>query len=294
MIKFVANPTCKKTGQIMAKNHIQVISILGCGWFGTPLAEELINLGFQIKGSTTSSDNLENLGLLGIKPYLINISRSTKPEESLAQHQDFFQCDVLLINIPPRRNTSEQHSFNQKIEQIAGLAINYRIPEIIFISSTSVYGDHNTEVNERSVPHPDSDTARILLAAENHLKHQSQFRTTIIRFGGLVGPQRNPGRFLSGKTGVANGLAPVNLIHLNDCIGITSKVIRQGAFGYIFNAVAPDHPSRETFYTHAARQSELPVPQFISELQQWKKVSTVHLKPLLNYSFQRPNWEDWI
>lgn len=293
MIKFAA--TYKhKTQLIMAQVQLPTISILGCGWFGTPLAKKLIELGFQVKGSTTSPEKLTDLALLGIKPYLVQIPQQTISEEIDLQTSDFFQSDLLLINIPPRRNTSEQHTFTQKINQLVQLAKQHNIREVIFISSTSVYGDLNAEVDERSAPHPDSDSGRILLDAEHIFKNQTQFRTTIVRFGGLLGPQRNPGRFLSGKTDVANGLAPVNLIHLNDCIGILSQIIEQKAFGHTINAVAPDHPTRELFYTQAAKQSELPQPQFVQELLQWKKVNSIHLKPLLGYSFQHPNWEDWI
>ena len=41
------------------------ISILGCGWLGLPLAKALIENGFSVKGSTTSTDKLtalENAG----------------------------------------------------------------------------------------------------------------------------------------------------------------------------------------------------------------------------------------
>lgn len=277
----------------MEQNHIKTISILGCGWFGTPLAVELAGNQFELKGSTTSFEKLKKLKLLGIKPYLIQIPFGEK--EAKSEHfNDFFRCDLLLINIPPRRNSSEQHSFGQKIQQIEQLAVIYHIPEIIFISSTSVYGDQNAEVDESSIAQPDSDSGRILLDAENYLKNQNQFRTTIVRFGGLVGPHRNPGRFLSGKTELANGHAPVNLIHLHDCIRIILKIIEKKTFGHTFNAVAPSHPSREVFYTQAAKQANLPQPQFIPELRQWKKVSSVQLEPLLNYTFQLPNWEDWI
>jgi glycerol-3-phosphate dehydrogenase len=35
-----------------------VISILGCGWYGTALAVDLIEKGILIKGSTTSTEKM--------------------------------------------------------------------------------------------------------------------------------------------------------------------------------------------------------------------------------------------
>jgi nucleoside-diphosphate-sugar epimerase len=273
----------------MNKAKIKTVSILGCGWFGKPLARKLLESGLSVKGSTTNPEKLDDLQQMGIQAYLIHIAAV-----DTAVDIDFFNTDVLLIDIPPRRNTSEQHSFMQKIEQISQLAVQQQIKEILFISSTSVYGDHNLEVDESSAPDPDSASGAILLNAENYLKAQDQFHSTVIRFGGLIGPGRDPGRFLAGKTGIANGLAPVNLIHLTDCIEIVSKIILQDAFGYTFNATAPDHPTRQTFYTQAAKKSGLPEPQFISECRHWKIVNSTQAARLLDYSFQRPNWEDWI
>ena len=38
------------------------ISILGCGWLGLPLAKAIVENGFSVKGSTTSSEKIATLG----------------------------------------------------------------------------------------------------------------------------------------------------------------------------------------------------------------------------------------
>ena len=48
------------------------ISILGCGWLGFPLAQQLMCQGFQIKGATTSESKLSVLQNAGISPFLLN------------------------------------------------------------------------------------------------------------------------------------------------------------------------------------------------------------------------------
>lgn len=41
--------------------EMQKISVLGCGWLGLPLSKKLIESGFVVKGSTTSSEKLSQL-----------------------------------------------------------------------------------------------------------------------------------------------------------------------------------------------------------------------------------------
>jgi 3-hydroxyisobutyrate dehydrogenase-like beta-hydroxyacid dehydrogenase len=52
------------------------ISILGCGWLGFPLAKKLIEIGFEVKGSTTSENKLALLKSNNIEPFLLRLSES--------------------------------------------------------------------------------------------------------------------------------------------------------------------------------------------------------------------------
>jgi nucleoside-diphosphate-sugar epimerase len=259
----------------------QKISILGCGWYGLALAKKLVSLGYDVNGSTTSAEKLSSLEQSGVSPFLVNFEAE---QESF--DPDFFNCDVLLISIPPKRNTAEQHSFLAKIRRIANAAAKYLVPQIIFISSTSVYGEQDQEVTEDITPVPDTDSGKVILASEDLLHKAENFTSTVIRFGGLIGPARDPARFFAGKKDIANGRAPVNLIHLSDCIGITLSVIERKAYGHVYNACSPEHPSRAEFYTKATLASNLEKPHFNDELQHWKLVSSITIPAQLDYQFQ--------
>lgn len=265
----------------MKDNPNKNISILGCGWYGFELAKTLSADGHHIKGSTTSPEKLSLLKESDIVPYLINLSEEDNHSDPL-----FFDSEILIIAIPPKRNTIEQHNFVTKIKKITAAAEASRIEHVIFISSTSVYGDKNAEINEHTPASPDTDSGKAILLAEGLLQEKASFSTTIIRFGGLFGPNRNPGRFFAGKKDIPNGQAPVNLIHLNDCIAITQKIISKAAYGHIYNACSTDHPSRAEFYTHAAIQSGLEPPQFKDELLNWKRVNSISIPEYLDYTFK--------
>lgn len=258
----------------------QIISILGCGWFGFALAKKLVENGNDVKGSTTSLEKISTLAEAKIKPFLVNFTT-----EQIVASDDFFDADVLFICIPPKRNSAELETYPDKIRLILESARD-KSANIVLISSTSVYGDENTIVNENTATNPDTDSGRVIVAAEEILRSKYPNDYTIIRFAGLIGPERNPGRFFAGKTDVPNGLAPVNLLHQSDAVDIAISILDKQAFGRIYNACSPSHPTRKDFYTKAANDSGMVVPEFIPEKTSWKIVESVNVPEFLDYQFK--------
>lgn len=256
------------------------ISILGCGWFGLAFGKDMAAHGHDIKGSTTTAEKLPVLQQAGIAPYLIQLPGL--PETILPA---FFDCDVLVVTLPPGLRRQSAHTYQTMIDQVIAAAIHYQVPHLLYTSSSGVYGNDHQTVNEDTLPKPDKASGQLLWAIEKKLRHQTAFTTTIVRFAGLIGPGRHPAGFFAGKDAVPNGLAPVNLIHLNDCCGLCEAIISQHAFGYTINACAPDHPTKEAFYTAAAQQAGLPPPNFLPEKGNWKIVASRYVKPLLDYTF---------
>lgn len=261
------------------------VSILGCGWYGRALAKALIRQNIIVNGSVTTAGKLSPLADLRIKPYIINLS----PENTIID-PGFFDCDMLVISIPPRFKSGETAGYLLKMQAAIAALIKYHVRQVIYISSTGVYGNIKGEANELTYPSPDTPSGRILLDAENIMRSQTGFKTTIIRFGGLVGPGRHPGRFFAGKQNIPNGRAPVNLIHLDDCLAITQAIIQKGVFDHLFNACSSHHPPKNDFYKFAAAQAGLPLPAFIDELKEWKIINSINLKQLLNYHFMMEDW----
>ena len=262
-----------------SQKKIKTVSILGCGWYGLALAKELIANGYQVRGSSTTAEKLTTLNELQIEPYHVNFEAGKEVYDPL-----FFDCDVLVISIPPKRSDGEAAIYPEKIKRINEAACKHQVKRLLFISSTSVYGDCNKELTEDHVPIPDSESGKAILMAETILKKNEAYLTTIVRFGGLIGPGRDPARFFAGKKDIPNGKAPVNLIHLDDCVGLTLEIVRKNTFGYTFNACNTDHPAKMEFYTKAAAKSGLAIPQFIDELTNWKIISSNYLDAVVGYS----------
>lgn len=270
-------------------SSIKTISILGCGWLGLPLAERLIAKGYRVKGSTTRKEKIVLLENRGIEAHLIKIGETIKADRIA----DFFQTDVLLINIPPggRRNPQAAQNYPAQIRRLIQAAFKAGVRKIIFVSSTGVYGPSRQLITEADPPNPVTASGKALVEVENWLRKQKDARHIVLRLAGLTGGDRKAGRFLAGKKNVAKGSAPVNLIHREDCILIICELLRQEKWGEIYNACSDLHPTRREFYIYQAQKEGLIPPDFLEEEDSpvGKIISSAKLKRELGYTFLFPN-----
>lgn len=259
---------------------MKTVSILGCGWLGIPLAQALIENGFRIKGSTTSKNKLQLLHAKGIEPFLISL----EPDGVEGDLAHFLDSDVLIVDIPPRFH------FSNKIESLVPFVEQSRVKKVLLVSSISVYDHEAGKITESIIPSPTTEKARQLFDAENALGSNVHFDATVLRFGGLIGGDRHPVKFLAGQTDLENPDAPINLIDLQDCIAIIVKIIETELWGETFNAAAPHHPTREQYYTKKAADWQLPAPRFNREKASvGKTIDSAKLQRMLGYEFLKPD-----
>ena len=261
------------------------ISILGCGWLGLPLAKTLLEKGFSVNGSTTSENKLSILEYSGIKPFLVAVS-----SEGIQGNLNSFLNDseILIIDIPPKLKGDANGNFVAKIQNLASEIEKYSIKKVLFISSTSVYADTEdiSVITEEDIPNPDTESGRQLFESENLLLNNLKFITTVLRFGGLIGEDRHPVKFLSGRENIENPNGPINLIHQKDCIGAILKIIEKDSWNQVFNAVAPIHPTRKEYYTQKAESLGLDLPKFnVEKKSVGKIIDSNKLEAILEYSF---------
>ena len=264
----------------------QSISVLGCGWLGLPLAQRLVQLKFSVKGSSTTQSKLPLLERSKIKPFLITAT----PRLAGENIDSFFQSDILFLNIPFRRNLEDPVYYKEQIDAVISSVISSSVRFVIFSGSTSIYPESVKEALEDTPMAVDNDRSKVLQEVERALFGQTEFETTVIRFAGLYGGDRTIGRMLAGRKGVVEGKAPVNLIHLEDCIEIVTQIIQKNIRGEIFNACSDGHPAREVIYTKAALHYGYEPPQFIDQpARRSKIVSNAKLKNRLQYVFHYPD-----
>lgn len=261
---------------------MEKVSILGCGWFGFPFAKALVANGYQVKGSTTKQEKLRQLSDAGIEPFLINTQQGVFDSR-------FFDCDTLLVNIPPRKSIDDPSVYESDMKAIVWQATLAKVKRLVFIGSTGIFPDTNKVFTEKDTVVADSLAGRKLALAEMVVKTFEIGQVAIVRFGGLIGPDRNLAKFFAGRTAIANGLAPINLLHLDDAIGFCLKLIKQETINGTYHAVAPSHPSRKDFYTALCKSSGMDLPTFKQEFTEGKQVDSLHSF----YNYKINNWLNW-
>ncbi|MGM0635255.1 MAG: SDR family NAD(P)-dependent oxidoreductase [Bacteroidota bacterium] len=265
---------------------MKTIGILGCGWLGLALGNSL-SQNYLVKGTTTSKDKLDELKAKHIQPYLLEVK-----EQSIEGNLNFFDdLDLLIVAIPPKLRTKQSENFEAKIEQLLVQLEEFHIQKVIYISSTAVFLDQNPVATYRETDQPNnlqSDRTRQLIAVEQMILNHS-IDATVLRFGGLIGADRNPVKYLAGKKNLTNPAAPVNLIHQKDCIQLIASILSLQKFGVIYHGVYPKHPSRKEYYQTIADELNLPRPHFETDKNSAGKIIDSSLtRQALSFSYKNP------
>lgn len=260
---------------------MSTISILGCGWLGLPLAEKLTEKGFKVKGSTSSKNKIPILSEKGIQPYLIDLP-------AIKHNADFFDAEYLIINIPPGTRKYGSNHHLRCIQSLIAEIPDYQ--KIIYVSATSVYPDINEKITENTSLDRSSERAKALWQVEDLLSAKFGNNLTIIRFGGLLGYDRIPGKYFEGKV-VEQHQQKVNYIHRDDAIGIIMKIINDESFGEVFNGVAPQHPTKKEVFQKNAEQFNFDSPSFpdVDQLLKKRFIDSTKIEIKLDYSFIYPD-----
>ncbi|MCL1048425.1 SDR family oxidoreductase [Shewanella abyssi] len=261
---------------------IKSVCIVGCGWFGLPLAQAMVTQGITVNGSKRSTEKAASLTEYGINGFTLDLSFDEQIEENQLAIEAALNTDCLVVNIPPGLRKDPQ-GYLVKLARLTRLIRDISYQRIIFISTTGVYPSVEKLMTEKdAVAH--SEVSDKLLQAEAMFAGLTN--SCIARFAGLVGPKRHPGRFLAGKIDMSQPEAAVNIVHLNDCILAVSELIFEPSAAGIYNVCAPKHPSRQAFYQQASLNLGLVAPQFTQEKSGGKIISSDRLTKELNFEYQ--------
>ena len=226
------------------------VGVLGCGWLGKPLAEELLKDGYCLKASYRN--NMPTIS--GIEFYKFAIHEQNIPDV-------FWDVDSLIIAIPEKNIDA--------FTNIVSFIINSEIKHIVFCSSTGVYSPSSNPIYENS-----ERLENELFHIENLLQNSIGDRLTIARLGGLVGYNREPGRFFKNQKPIPNPEGVVNLIHRDDAIACLKEILKHPEKTGAYNLVASAHPKRLEFYQNRQKHIGLtPSPAGEQGPKSFKKVS---------------------
>ncbi|MDZ7850764.1 MAG: SDR family oxidoreductase [Halodesulfurarchaeum sp.] len=198
----------------------QRVGILGCGYVGTELARQLRD-EYEVYGVRRSSAGLEAVAETGAEPIRADL---TDPDDVTSLPD----ADVLVFTASSRGNPGPGAIYNTALESVITNFGPRRHPpdRLIYTGSTGVYGDFGGDwVDEETPIEPETDRQEILREAERlTLETAPEFDIdgTVVRFGGLYGPDRyRMDRYLEGP--VTAGY--LNLVHREDAAGAVAFLI---------------------------------------------------------------------
>ncbi|GAC1601038.1 MAG: SDR family oxidoreductase [Hymenobacter sp.] len=260
------------------------VSVLGAGWLGLPLAQYLRAQGYPVKAARTTAPGMAELESLGLEAFQVALAANTALPDG-----PFWHSPTLVVTIPPQRGRTEAEQLAQYGQLVRRLR-DSGVRHVLYISSTSVYGEHNQMATEADPVAPVRAGGHIVYQLEQLLRGESAFQTTVLRFGGLIGYDRLPysGTAILGRNRALD--SPMNVIHRDDCVRICYEIVRQQAWGQVFNACADEHPIRREYYAVAARARGFALPDLgPAQPLPYKVVSSEKLKAVLGYQFLYPN-----
>jgi len=233
---------------------LSIISILGAGWLGLPLAQTLLALKqHTLKVSTTSTSKIESLKKEGLESYIIN----SDDYLNNTLINNFLICDILIINIPPKKNNQNYLAFLQFISCHEALKM---IKQIIFISSSSVYPLEKKTYNEDENITVENSSKEVVYEAEK-IFLDSNKSVNILRCAGLMGYSRVAGRYFENKK-VPNENAKVNYVHRDDVIAAIVLLIQNECMNSIYNLCSLEHPSKKEVYLRNSEKLGFSKPIF--------------------------------
>ncbi len=261
------------------------ISILGCGRIGLPLASLLLKHNFQVKGSTTNASKIDTLKQAGIQTYLLDICK-----RETAVLDEFLQTDIAIITLPPSSSKDSPHEYSDQLQFIAEGIERAGVKKVLFTGSTDVYPQNGKWMSEQdAVMIKPRFTPIPALSIERLLTENSAFKTTILRFAGLMGPSYGQQTAYYSGRDIKGADDLINMIHQDDCVAIIYKIIQRDIWGETFNLTADSHPTKRQYYDWQCDLRRLPRANFIEGESAFRLVSNKHVKQTLDYQFIYPD-----
>jgi len=235
--------------------------ICGYGWLGGYLGDAMPT-DYSIYATTRSEEKAHLISQNNVQGIVFALGEDTCPLLNILEDA------TLVLNIPPGRRNTQLDDFTANMLALIDDAIRANVAHIVFISTTSVYGDTRDEVlTEQATTLPETASAKAHVSIEQHLLSQvsSQVKVTIVRLAGLTGPDRHPVNSLSGRT-LSAGNKRVNLVHVYDVVAGLKTLITADNHTIegtnVLHLCSLQHPKRGDYYTKMAQQKDIPAPVF--------------------------------
>lgn len=244
------------------------VLIVGCGYVGLPLGQELIRRGHEVFGLRRSADAAPTLEAAGIRPVIADV---TRPETLAGLSAEY---DWVVNTVASSHGDAAAYGAvylegtRHLIEWLGSSALK----KFVYTSSTGVYGQHDgSAVKEGHPTEPATETGRVLVAAEARLLaavRDRGFPAVVLRVAGIYGPGRGHylKQFLQGEAQIpGQGLRYLNMVHRDDVVGAVVAALTSGRPGEIYNVVDDEPVALIHFMRWLSETTGEPMPPFVAD-----------------------------
>ncbi|KJY95107.1 MULTISPECIES: NADP-binding protein [Pseudoalteromonas] len=248
------------------------IVIIGAGWLGEALAQRCLSSGWQVQATHRRRGEQSHE-----RQFVIN--ERGELEHDLDLTDAFWLCAMT----PGSRNPNS--NYLQSLEAALALYQTLHGRGFVLCSSSGIYPQQSGDYKESSELTLSSERQQRLFAAEQRVLQQGG---RALRLGGLIGPKREPGRFVSGKALSSHGDDVVNMVHRDDVIdGILQLLSHYEQTQSVYNLVHPQHPTKQQYYRdHCQRLGNEP-PTFTNQRPIKRRIDGSAIEQL-GFSYQQP------
>ncbi|MDX1657983.1 MAG: SDR family oxidoreductase [Nitriliruptorales bacterium] len=265
------------------------VLIAGCGYVGTALGLELAGDGHEVFGLRRDPGGLPDR----IEP----VAADLVDDGSLSAIPPDVEWVAITASADSRDVDAYRTAYLDGPDTLIGFLRDRGDPvrRLVFTSSTAVYGDRDGDwVEETSPTEPSSETARILVEAEEQLR-DAPFETVVARLGGIYGPGRT--RLLEqvrrGEAECPEEPTYTNRIHRSDCAGALAHLLSLDEPKPVYNAVDHDPAERCEVLRWLADELGAPEPRVSPDTRRRgsKRVSNERLVAS-GYVFRFPSFRE--
>jgi nucleoside-diphosphate-sugar epimerase len=279
------------------------VLIVGCGYVGLPLGQELVNRGHEVFGLRRSPGQDHELVAAGITILHADIIR----QETLTSLPRDFDWVVNCAASGGGEVEDYQKLYLDGTRNVISWLGGAALRQYVYTSSTSVYGqDDGSWVTESDPAQPPTETGRILIETEGVLRaavRERKFPAVILRVAGIYGPGRGfwLKQFLRDEARLeGNGGRFLNMIHRDDVAGCIITALEHGRPGEIYNATDDEPVSQYDFFAWLAAQLNKEMPPSVSADSSAgrkrgvtnKRISNQRLKQEFGYQFKYPTFRE--
>lgn len=221
--------------------------IVGAGYTGERLARAGRERGWSVAGTTRSPETVEALESMGATA----VEWDVREDEVGALTEYVDGSTDVVYSIPSlyrdyEAGDGEVPRHVAPANRVLEMVESEGAGRFIYLSSTSVYGDHDGAwVDEETPTDPVSPNGRMRRDIEELvLDEEWAIDTNVARLVGIYGPGRTMDRYVeSGRYKLVDGgTKPTNRVHVDDIVGALVAIIDRAPGGARLYNVSDGHP----------------------------------------------------